>query len=92
VSVESEAGPLLFQPLPLRGVRTRNRIMISLIHTATQAEEILAKGQADLIVVGRMALWDPYWPFHAARELQLKAALPTPHSRADIFATVSKDH
>jgi len=65
---------------------------VGLIHTATQAEEILAKGQADLIVVGRMALWDPYWPYHAARELQIKAALPIPYARADIFATVSKDH
>jgi 2,4-dienoyl-CoA reductase-like NADH-dependent reductase (Old Yellow Enzyme family) len=59
---------------------------VGLISTPAQAEEILVRGQADLIVLGRMALWDPYWPFHAARELRVKAELPTPYARAEIFA------
>ena len=34
-----------------------------------QAEEILKKGQADLIAIGREALFDPHWAVHAAKAL-----------------------
>jgi 2,4-dienoyl-CoA reductase-like NADH-dependent reductase (Old Yellow Enzyme family) len=34
-----------------------------------QAEAILASGAADLVAIGRAALEDPYWPRHAARQL-----------------------
>ncbi len=40
-----------------------------MITTAQQAEEILANGQADMIVMARQSLRDPYFPLHAAREL-----------------------
>ncbi len=36
---------------------------------ARQAEEILARGDADLVLLGREMLRNPYWPLHAAREL-----------------------
>ena len=42
---------------------------VGLILTAKQAEEALQSGRADLIAVGREALFDPNWPVHAAREL-----------------------
>jgi 2,4-dienoyl-CoA reductase-like NADH-dependent reductase (Old Yellow Enzyme family) len=42
---------------------------VGLILTATQAEEALQAGRADLIAIGREALYDPNWPLHAAREL-----------------------
>ena len=42
---------------------------VGLILTAQQAEEALAAGRADLIAVGREALWDPNWPVHAAQAL-----------------------
>jgi 2,4-dienoyl-CoA reductase-like NADH-dependent reductase (Old Yellow Enzyme family) len=42
---------------------------VGLILTALQAEEALQKGRADLIAVGREALYDPNWPLHAAAEL-----------------------
>jgi len=42
---------------------------VGLILTAQQAEEALAAGRADLIAVGREALWDPNWPLHAAAAL-----------------------
>ncbi len=42
---------------------------VGMITTAQQAEEILAKGEADLIALARAELVDPYWPLHAAREL-----------------------
>ena len=42
---------------------------VGLILSATQAEEALQAGRADLIAIGREALYDPNWPLHAAREL-----------------------
>lgn len=42
---------------------------VGMIVDAAQAEEILRSGKADLIAVGREALFDPYWAHHAAAEL-----------------------
>jgi len=39
---------------------------VGLITHPRQAEEILRQGKADLIAIGREALYDPYWPHHAA--------------------------
>jgi hypothetical protein len=39
---------------------------VGLILTAQQAEQALQEGRADLIAVGREALFDPNWPLHAA--------------------------
>ena len=42
---------------------------VGLILTPQQAEEALRAGRADLIAVGREALYDPNWPLHAAAAL-----------------------
>jgi len=42
---------------------------VGLILTPQQAEEALASGRADLIAVGREALFDPNWAAHAAAAL-----------------------
>lgn len=42
---------------------------VGVILSGGQAEDILQKGEADLIAIGREALVDPYWPLHAARQL-----------------------
>jgi 2,4-dienoyl-CoA reductase-like NADH-dependent reductase (Old Yellow Enzyme family) len=42
---------------------------VGMITEAAQAEGILAAGQADLIVMARQLLRDPYFPLHAADEL-----------------------
>jgi 2,4-dienoyl-CoA reductase-like NADH-dependent reductase (Old Yellow Enzyme family) len=42
---------------------------VGLILSGAQAEEILRRGEADIVAVGREALYDPYWPVHAAQEL-----------------------
>jgi 2,4-dienoyl-CoA reductase-like NADH-dependent reductase (Old Yellow Enzyme family) len=44
-------------------------IAVGLILSGTQAEQIVQSGKADLVAVAREALYDPYWPRHAAREL-----------------------
>ncbi|MBM3353900.1 MAG: NADH:flavin oxidoreductase/NADH oxidase [Betaproteobacteria bacterium] len=42
---------------------------VGLILTPQQAEQALQAGRADLIAVGREALFNPNWPLHAALEL-----------------------
>ena len=44
-------------------------VAVGLILDAHQAEAIVANGQADLVALGRQALYDPYWAHHAAQEL-----------------------
>ncbi len=59
---------------------------VGLIHSAEMAEEILANGRADLVVLGRMLLYDPYWPLHAAEALKAgNVAWPVQYERANIF-------
>ncbi len=57
---------------------------VGLITAAKQADEIIRAGQADLVLLAREMLRDPYWPIHAAKELgkmdQLK--VPVQYGRA----------
>ncbi len=55
---------------------------VGLITEAQQAEDILAKGQADLILVGRALLADPYWPLRAQGQLEGLAQWPIQYDRA----------
>ena len=48
------------------GIRT---MAVGLILDGPQAEEALQAGQADIIAIGREALFDPHWALHAARAL-----------------------
>jgi 2,4-dienoyl-CoA reductase-like NADH-dependent reductase (Old Yellow Enzyme family) len=50
-------------------------IAVGLITEPRHAEEILRKGEADLIALARELLWNPNWPAHAARELGVPAYL-----------------
>ncbi len=47
---------------------------VGLVLTPQQAEDIVAKGQADLVAIGREALDDPNWPLHAALALDADQA------------------
>ena len=47
-----------------------------------QAESILLAGQADLILLAREFLRDPYFPMHAAQSLGLPASSPKQYLRA----------
>ncbi len=55
---------------------------VGLITTAHQAEGILQAGQADLIVLARQLLRDPYFPLHAAKELDVDVKWPDQYLRA----------
>ena len=43
--------------------------VVGQITTGTQAEEILQRGNVDVIMIGRAELRDPMWPLRAAHEL-----------------------
>jgi 2,4-dienoyl-CoA reductase-like NADH-dependent reductase (Old Yellow Enzyme family) len=55
---------------------------VGLITTVAQAEEILQNGQADLVIMARQLLRDPYFPLHAARELGDETIWPVQYQRA----------
>jgi 2,4-dienoyl-CoA reductase-like NADH-dependent reductase (Old Yellow Enzyme family) len=55
---------------------------VGAITSATQAEHVLRTGQADLVVLARALLADPYWPLHAARELGHPIPWPPQYERA----------
>ncbi len=51
---------------------------VGLITEAAQADEIIRSGRADLVLLGRESLRDPYWPQHAAMELGHTEAVRAP--------------
>jgi len=55
---------------------------VGMITSPMQAEQILHSGQADLIVMAREFLRDPYWPLNAARELGKSISWPVQYLRA----------
>jgi 2,4-dienoyl-CoA reductase-like NADH-dependent reductase (Old Yellow Enzyme family) len=55
---------------------------VGMITTAAQATEILRDGKADLIVMAREFLRQPYWPLHAADEEKFPASWPVQYLRA----------
>jgi len=55
---------------------------VGLITQAKQAEKIIADGQADVVLLARELLRDPYWPLHAAKQLGAELAWPKQYERA----------
>ncbi|HTQ10788.1 MAG TPA: NADH:flavin oxidoreductase/NADH oxidase [Fimbriimonadaceae bacterium] len=55
---------------------------VGLITEPRQAEAILEEGKADLIVLARELLRDPYWPRRAAKELGAQIPVPPQYARA----------
>jgi 2,4-dienoyl-CoA reductase-like NADH-dependent reductase (Old Yellow Enzyme family) len=55
---------------------------VGLITAPQQAEDILRDGRADLIVVARQFLRDPYWAIHAAQALGDPPSVPNQYLRA----------
>ena len=57
---------------------------VGMITTAEQAEEIVASGKADVVIIAREFLRDPYFPLHAAKELGVDVKWPAQYDRAKI--------
>ncbi len=55
---------------------------VGLITAAVQAEQILATGSADVVLLARELLRDPHWPIHAAAELKADHPWPVQYERA----------
>ena len=58
---------------------------VGLITQPKQADDIIRAGRADLVLIARRILRDPYWPIHAARELGRADAAPVPVQYARAF-------
>jgi anthraniloyl-CoA monooxygenase len=55
------------------------------ISTAADVNTILLAGRADLVVLARAHLWDPYWTRHAAAELGYQLPWPRPYASLDRY-------
>ena len=55
---------------------------VGLITTAQQAEQILQEGKADLVLLAREMLRDPYFPMRAAQSLGVQVEVPKQYLRA----------
>ena len=52
------------------------------ITAPAQADQLIRNGQADLVLLAREMLRDPYWPLHAADQLGAEIAWPPQYLRA----------
>ncbi len=59
---------------------------VGLITEPSHADVIVRNGRADLVMLARELLRDPYWPLHAARALRHAEALPAPPQYARAYA------
>jgi 2,4-dienoyl-CoA reductase-like NADH-dependent reductase (Old Yellow Enzyme family) len=55
---------------------------VGLITQPRQADAIVREGRADVVLVARQSLRDPYWPLRAARELGYEVEVPIQYQRA----------
>jgi NADPH2 dehydrogenase len=58
---------------------------VGLITTGIQAEEILKNGRADMILLARELLRDPYWAYTAAKDLRVEIQSPKQYERGWMF-------
>ncbi|HYL38360.1 MAG TPA: NADH:flavin oxidoreductase/NADH oxidase [Bryobacteraceae bacterium] len=83
-----EARPPLgpgFQVQFAERVRKESSVLsaaVGLITSPVQADHIVRTGQADLVLLARELLRDPYWPLRAADELRQEGPWPKQYLRA----------
>ncbi len=63
---------------------------VGLITAPAQADHIIRSGQADLVLLARELLRDPYWPLRAARELGHLSPWPIQYLRSAPVDTPSR--
>jgi 2,4-dienoyl-CoA reductase-like NADH-dependent reductase (Old Yellow Enzyme family) len=57
---------------------------VGMITEPHQADEIIRSGKADVVILARELLRDPYWPLRAARELGVSVKWPVQYERAKL--------
>lgn len=77
-------GPLYQVPFAnaIRAQAELPTAAVGLITDALEAERIIAENQADLILLGRESLRQPYWPLQAAHKLGVDMNWPLQYERA----------
>jgi len=78
------AGPGYQVPFAAR-VRHEGGVMtgaVGMITAPQQADQIIRNGDADMVLLAREFLRDPYWPLHAARALGQEISWPVQYGRA----------
>jgi 2,4-dienoyl-CoA reductase-like NADH-dependent reductase (Old Yellow Enzyme family) len=55
---------------------------VGMITAPEQADQIIRTGQADVVLLARELLRDPYWPLHAAEVLHKPGVWPVQYERA----------
>ena len=63
---------------------------VGLITEAQHADAIVRNGQADVVLLARELLRDPYWPLHAADKLDQTVPWPPQYLRAAHLTTPSR--
>jgi 2,4-dienoyl-CoA reductase-like NADH-dependent reductase (Old Yellow Enzyme family) len=79
-----QIGPAYQTPFAER-IRRESGILtgaVGMITEPHQADAIVRTGQADMVLLARELLRDPYWPLHAAKALGAAAAIPRQYARA----------
>lgn len=77
-------GPL-YQAQFAASVKKETGIMtgaVGMITTAHEAESLVSEGKADIVLLAREMLRDPYFPLHAALELGADVPWPVQYERA----------
>jgi 2,4-dienoyl-CoA reductase-like NADH-dependent reductase (Old Yellow Enzyme family) len=64
---------------------------VGMITSPQQADQIIRNGEADLVLLGREMLRDPYWPLHAADALKQAISWPPQYLRASHRTTVQRE-
>ena len=78
------AGPGYQTPFAERIRREANiaTAAVGMITASAQADQIIRNDEADIVLLAREMLRDPYWPLHAAQELGQVAPWPRQYLRA----------
>lgn len=63
---------------------------VGMITEPQQAQAILDQGQADVVMLARELLRDPYWPLHAAKALDVEGKTPPQYAGAFAGRGVSR--
>jgi 2,4-dienoyl-CoA reductase-like NADH-dependent reductase (Old Yellow Enzyme family) len=83
-----------FQTPFAQQIRNRAEIptgAVGFITEPSQADHIVRTGQADLVLLAREFLRDPYWPLHAAADLRKQISWPAQYLRAASSGTSARD-
>lgn len=79
-----QLGPAYQTPFAAR-IRRETGILtgaVGMITDPHQADGIIRQGDADMVLLARELLRDPYWPLHAAKALGVAPAVPKQYTRA----------